>query len=66
MLTVKKGVPQGSVLAPLLFSIFINEWSKGIASAKLHCYADNNTIIYTAASLLPQTIENLQDSFNIL
>lgn len=56
MLTVKKGVPQCSLLAPLLFSIYINELGQGIKSIKLHFYADD-TIIYSAASSLSQAIE---------
>lgn len=64
MLTVKKGVPQGSLLAPLIFSIFINDLGREINSAKLHFYADD-TVIYSAASSLPQATGILQDSFYI-
>lgn len=62
MVIVRKGVPQGSLLAPLLFSIFINELGQGIQSAKLNLYADN-TIIYSTASSVSQAIEILKDSF---
>lgn len=39
-----KGVPQGSILGQILFSIFINDLGKDI-QAKTHLYADD--IIYT-------------------
>ncbi len=35
MLRVRKGVPQGSLQAPLRFSIFINELGQGIKSDKI-------------------------------
>ena len=64
-LTINKGVPQGSILAPVLFSIFINELGNGINPARFHLYADD-TVVYTVASSLTQAIELLQDAFNTL
>ncbi|XDV21754.1 hypothetical protein PO909_026778 [Leuciscus waleckii] len=64
-LQVTTGVHQGSVLAPLLFSIYINPLSHGIDSAKLHLYADD-TIIYTTASSLTQAMKQLQNAFQVL
>ena len=42
------GVPQGSCLGPLLFSIFTNDLSSAVKNASIVMYADDSTMYYAA------------------
>jgi len=55
--------PQGSILRPILFSIYINEFGIGLETVNVHFYADV-TIIYTMASSLKVPMDSLQNAFN--
>lgn len=45
--SVRCGVPQGSILGPLLFSIYTSNISSNLKRCKIHLYADDTQVYYS-------------------
>ena len=47
-----KGVPQGSILFPLLFNVFINDMFHLMEKCALYNYADDNSMSYASLNVI--------------
>ena len=63
MVKVCSGMPQGSVLGPILFNLFINDLKDGVSSA-ISVFVDDTKLSRAITS--PQDVETLQKDLNKL
>lgn len=63
--TLRTGVPQGSVLGPLFFILYVNDLPLAINSAEILMYADDAALIVTGESMQEIEIKTNDELANI-
>lgn len=64
-LPVERGVPQGSILGPLLFSLYVNDLPNCVAHSKLQMYADDVQLYLSSpVELIQENVRKLNHDLN--
>ena len=53
---ISVGLPQGRVLGPLLFNIFMNDLVYAVKQSRLSAYADDTQIFFAASASTPEKV----------
>lgn len=59
-MTISCGVPQGSILGPLLFLIYINDMNSALKYSIVHHFADDTNLLYSDKS--PKRLKKIMES----
>lgn len=62
---VEYGVPQGSILGPLLFILYINDIGTILKKSKYHLFADD-TVVYVSGTNVTRLVETLNSELKNL